>query len=519
MDWHEGYVSGVDYTVEFFRDQAPMHLNVACIINGVEPPPPDQPYTYFELGCGQGLTTNVLAAANPHARFFAADFNPAHIAGAQDLADRAGLKNITLLENSFAELADGKVELPELDYITLHGVWTWVNRENREHVARFIERYLKPGGVLYISYNAMPGWAATLPLQRLLLEQNTLFAGDPGQKLQSARDLITALTRVNASYFCNDVSPILQQRIDIVQTPGDYQSQYLAHEYMNQGWEPLYHADVAAGLANCKVEYVGSASFSQAYPDLYLDADQQQLLASVLNPVSRETVKDYLCNTGFRRDVFVKGARHMSPMRQRAWFDRTAIVLTSMRETIAYSVQLAAGRVTFSAALFDAMLDALESGPKTHGQLLALPQLTDRGPAGVMEMMALLAESQHAQIYFVSATPPDCSTANAFNDALIEHGVTEGAYTVFAAPLVGSGVKNGMVQRLVFQGLRSGIAATDTGALVSHVEDTMNVQGVPIGEEGGVALTPARQREEVTSAVTAILERRVPIWKQLGVLQ
>ncbi|MGI4849981.1 MAG: class I SAM-dependent methyltransferase, partial [Janthinobacterium lividum] len=301
MDWHDGYVSGIEYLVEFFQDQGPTHLNVACIINGVEPVTPGAPFTYFELGCGQGLTANVLAAANPHGAFFAADFNPSHIAGAQELADLAGLTNITLLEKSFAELAAGEVALPLMDYITLHGVYTWVSPEQRVFVARFIERYLKPGGVLYVSYNAMPGWSAALPLQRLLLEQGNLQPGTQHQKIQSARDLINGLTHAKATYFCEDVSPNLRHYIDAVLVEDNSRSSYIAHEYMNQGWEPLYHADVVAGLANCKLDYAGSAEFSWAQPNLYLNAGQQELLAGIDDPVLRETVKDYLRNTCFRR--------------------------------------------------------------------------------------------------------------------------------------------------------------------------------------------------------------------------
>ena len=43
-----------------------------------------------ELGCGQGFSTNLLAAANPHIRFHATDFNPGHIVGAQSLAQAGG---------------------------------------------------------------------------------------------------------------------------------------------------------------------------------------------------------------------------------------------------------------------------------------------------------------------------------------------------------------------------------------------------------------------------------------------
>lgn len=52
----------------------------------------------MELGYGRRLTALMLAAVNPHARFYAVDFNPAHIAEARLLADAAELDNLTLIE-------------------------------------------------------------------------------------------------------------------------------------------------------------------------------------------------------------------------------------------------------------------------------------------------------------------------------------------------------------------------------------------------------------------------------------
>ena len=46
----------------------------------------------------------LIAAANPQGRFYANDFNPAHIVFARDLAREARLDNVTFLENFFDEL-------------------------------------------------------------------------------------------------------------------------------------------------------------------------------------------------------------------------------------------------------------------------------------------------------------------------------------------------------------------------------------------------------------------------------
>src|SRR3712207_297474 len=98
-DWTGGYVSDIEYTAGFYGDQAPGLLDATCIVNGYAPPrAAPGPFRYCELGCGQGLTANLLAAANPLGEFVAVDFNPAHIARARASAEEAGLTNIRFIE-------------------------------------------------------------------------------------------------------------------------------------------------------------------------------------------------------------------------------------------------------------------------------------------------------------------------------------------------------------------------------------------------------------------------------------
>ncbi len=128
-DWTEGYVAEIEYTSGFYQELAPSLLSFAALVAGYQAPPIDRPFTCFELGCGKGISANLIAAANPAGRFYANDFNPAHIVFARALAADARLENVTFLEKSFAEL--GGEELPDFDYITLHGVYSWVSAENR----------------------------------------------------------------------------------------------------------------------------------------------------------------------------------------------------------------------------------------------------------------------------------------------------------------------------------------------------------------------------------------------------
>ena len=36
--WTDGYVSDIEYSAGFYAEQAPAHLALTCLLNGVEPP-------------------------------------------------------------------------------------------------------------------------------------------------------------------------------------------------------------------------------------------------------------------------------------------------------------------------------------------------------------------------------------------------------------------------------------------------------------------------------------------------
>ena len=63
----------------------------------------------LELGCGNGLTANLLAASLPRGEFHAVDLKPEHIANARRMADRGRLSNVDLIEDSVGGLLDRKL--------------------------------------------------------------------------------------------------------------------------------------------------------------------------------------------------------------------------------------------------------------------------------------------------------------------------------------------------------------------------------------------------------------------------
>jgi hypothetical protein len=71
--WGSGYVTDTAYVHDFCRVQTPAILSLAALARGVAAPGGlGEPFTDCDLGCGQGFTANLVAAANPRAEVFAA---------------------------------------------------------------------------------------------------------------------------------------------------------------------------------------------------------------------------------------------------------------------------------------------------------------------------------------------------------------------------------------------------------------------------------------------------------------
>jgi SAM-dependent methyltransferase len=514
MDWTAGYASDVEYTAGFYREQSPAWLNFVSVLNGFEPVPLNKSFTYFELGFGRGLTANLLAAANPQGQFYAADFNPGHVAGARQLASSAGLENLILLENSFAELADGQVKgLPQFDFITLHGIYTWVTAENQAHIVDFISRYLKPGGIVYMSYNAMPGWAVTLPLQRLLVEHADLFPNRSDLQIKGAVEYIEKLEATHAGYFT--VNPGLKPRMDMLKTGN---SNYLVHEYMHKHWKPLYFADVARDMSGAKLDYVGSADLPFAYPGLFMAPEKLELINALPDANLRETIKDYFLNTSFRKDVFVRGARRMGGQRQAEWLSQVGLALLVPRADVNFVMKLTVGEVNAREDVYGPVLDALAKQPQTLAELAALPSLKGQGLGNLGQIAAILTASGQAAFYFAGSGKVATDSAHRMNRILAANVRYGDEFQVLTSPLLGNGLSSTFVERLVYLVLGQNVRDPDPVNVVKQSWQVMSSQGRRMIKEGKLMETEAENLAELELQIKPILAHKLPLWRQLKMI-
>ena len=395
----QGYITDVAYTDYYYAQLAPVLLAYVAALNGFVPPS-IRDFDYCELGCGNGLSLNLHAAANPGGRFIGIDLNPEHIAHARAFAEAGGLQNLRYLALGVAE-AQGE-NLPQFDYIALHGVYAWVSDAVRAQIVRFIREKLKPGGVVMVSYNALPGWAGLAPLREMML---TYTAGMPGMhSLERARHGLAYLKFMadkNAAYFAQNpgagrqLEDLLKQDL-----------RYVAHEYCNEFWNPLYFSQVAREMMAAELMFCGSMPLEQNYVELCVPQELHELLKTALSRNTIESNKDFARNTRFRNDIYVRGAPVAAPQTlDPSRFAEFAFGLTLPGEAIKLQVSIGLVTVDLAGTVFPLIVQALAERARSVAELHALPELSGVSADQILGALQKLVVAQQALPFVRSSDP------------------------------------------------------------------------------------------------------------------
>jgi SAM-dependent methyltransferase len=385
------YVDDVPYVRHLLADLSPQRLRLGAALNGIEPPSGTD-FDYCELGCAHGDTLVALAAAHPDARFLGVDLSADHIATAKRLARDGALENIGFLARDFGDLV--AEDLGEFDYIVAHGVLSWVSPDKRAALIAFARAKLKPGGLLYVSYNAMPGWASVEPLRQLLLFPSTANAAVMKlETLERARlgvDFALKLEANGAEYFTRNPSAS-----EMLRTMTKAGLPYVVHEYMHEHWTPMYFARVAWEMAATELSFAGTLPPSSNFRDASLPEALERELAPVTDRVTFESLKDFALNEFFRRDLYVLAPRPSSPATTSAYLDTTtwgSLDHAMPKETTA---KLSHRAVPIDAPAVQALLASVIERSATLEELAERPELATFGIERLRAALLKLIVTEH----------------------------------------------------------------------------------------------------------------------------
>ena len=513
MDWADGYFTDLEYVHGYYRELNPAMLRIACLAAGIQPPPAANP-VYLELGFGQGVSINMHAAASD-GDYWGTDFNPAQAAHAAMLSAASGA-NASLFDESFEEFA-ARDDLPVFDIIALHGIWSWVSEKNRGFILEIIRKNLRAGGIVYISYNCFPGWAAPMPIRHLMAQHMALAGSDhlgPAAKINEALGYVQKVAGSGAFYFA--ANPSVSAHI---QQMNGHSRNYLAHEYFNRDWNIMHFSDVAVCLQGAKLGFAGSARLLDHIDEYNMIPSAQSLLAEVTHPMLRQTVRDYIVNQQFRMDIFTRGAPRLVGLEVRhAWYqERFTLIVPAA--TISMTHKSSTGELTLDEKIYGPLIDCLAErnyAAKTVEEICDASRLAAFDIRQIVSALLMMTGLGYAQ----PAQTPDAGQRDrcrALNLHLCQRSLSSGEISTLASPILGGGKAVAQEHQMVILAMIAGLSDPLDQAI--YLNGIFAENGGHLNREG----KPVRMGDEAIGQFRAIAEKfrndgHVQLLSALGVL-
>ena len=286
----------VPYPSKFFLQTHPDRLAVAGLLYGMQPAAVEK-CRVLELGCGNGSNLISHAYGLPNSRFVGIDLSGIHIDQANAAAKELELANIDFRKMDVMELSVD--DFGQFDYITAHGLFSWVPDFVREKVLSLFDELLELNGIGYISYNAYPG-AYAREMVRSLMRYHTDGVNDPNAKVEKAISLLGMLAK-------NATEPEVYQRILQFEVLRHQQHDIadIFHDDLGESYKPFYFHEFASILKENGMQFLSEAEL-HASSQQGVASEYTELLDSLTSSEEREQYLDLLRGRVFRQTLFCR---------------------------------------------------------------------------------------------------------------------------------------------------------------------------------------------------------------------
>ena len=242
------------------------------------------------------------------------------------------------------------------------------------------------------------------------------------------------------------------------------------------------------------------------------------LLAEAQDLSVKETLRDIGRAQMFRRDVFRRGRAPLLPGEQQALVDELSIVGLGAPVGDEVTIDIPSATLKGRPEIYRPLLRLLENGPLNVAEVQRSEGLVGHPLAEVVQTVALLVAGGYALPRLPQgASAAARGTARALNLALAEINACGGELGQLAAPAVGTAIPVAVLETFIVEPLLAGRPA-DTEALIDHVQTRLARRRVEVKQNGQPVTEPEAAQRIIAEAVRDTLDRRVPAFRQLGIL-
>jgi SAM-dependent methyltransferase len=340
---------------------APERLALASLLHG-GPRQSLDGYRLLEVGCGDGSNLIPLAYYRRNAEFVGIDAARTHLEIAEKKRHDLGLANLALHSADIASA--GQVLTGQFDYILVHGVFSWIGNDARDSLLELCAHVLRPGGLLYVNYNARPGWNVRGLIRDFLLAQTAKIAG-----LRARTDKAREIADRMARELSDSEHPYMRLLANEFRFVGENDPSHTAHEYLAPHNQAYWRRAFLNLVGVYGFVYVGDADYN--YPSGRLpDSLASHLARLELDPDAAELTADLLYYRQLHSPILTR------PAFARKMPDAAEIAALSLASPLVRSVSDDQGIATFDHP------SGVRVEAKSEAMAHALSRLQAEWPAG-----------------------------------------------------------------------------------------------------------------------------------------
>jgi len=262
---------------------------------GLNPVPPENA-RILELGCAGGGNLLPIASQFPNASCVGIELSEVQCEAADTAIKFIGLQNIKIKQGSIADITP---ELGKFDYILCHGVFSWVPESVREAILRVSSENLSENGVVYISYNTMPGWYLRGMVRDMML-RHVDGIQDSAAKIAQARAFLNFL-RDSSKTHQSPYAAYLRAEAEFLDKQPDL---YLFHDHLEEYNKPYFFQDFIRFASKFGLQFLGESNLATMWIG-NLASETSQKLASIQDGVVSGHYMDCIVGRSFRETLLV----------------------------------------------------------------------------------------------------------------------------------------------------------------------------------------------------------------------
>jgi len=184
-----------------------------------------------------------------------------------------------------------------------HGIYSWVDPATRESLNRFFGDGIEDNGLLYLSYNLLPGWDCLSFIKQQFASSLAESPDDPEDAARRALQQLIELRDAGALAFHHNKAAIgfLNYLVEMDNL------QYTVQEFYGIDQQAFSFAEIHDTLQKYGLSYAADASLPENHIDLSITEAGHDLLAQCQSAKELQSTKDLLQNRLFRRDIYIAG--------------------------------------------------------------------------------------------------------------------------------------------------------------------------------------------------------------------